>query len=1839
MKNFTKLLMAVVLLATYSCVQDQTEDLSPVVSGAANGSGELKTLQVSLPTPTRTELGDKVDGKYPVFWSESDVLAVNGEPTTKISIDENDKSSAIFDLPLGSTIPYNIVYPYPGEDVAVNSGSGLYPVVFAANQHHTEGTFAQGAAPMHAWSDGFSDVQMHHLSTVLRFEVKAKAGETVDLKYVSVSTIEAEPIAGVFDVYCGSLDENDPKTASLEAREGASSTVFYNFDNDQFNLTEEGSVFYIAVPHGSYGGFEVNIVANNGNVCTRTFNASGEVALLPGKVREFPAIEFETTSKMLLIGTDADMLSFADMVKAGTFDAEYQGALLVADIDVTDKGLTTIDNYTSVFEGRHYSIKGLTQPLFGENVVAKISNVKVQGNLVEESNGKVGLIARSLAVGGRVFNCSVEGSIDYRNPNIVAAANLDLVNIGGAVGGVYGAEVSIVKSSVDVTISVAGPNGNTLYNPCIGGVVGYACASGEALPVVTECSSEGTIIWDDASTNTKVTPFIGGVAGYVAAGTFADNVNDGALEIRESMHDLDWGGVIGASAVSVERCVNSGSMTINEQVTTANIGGVVGQLEANADASVKNSIVDCENSGLVNLNENFKIVTSANIGGVVALVQKRSALVSGCYNSGAITYLGECLTFGQKNKSGNTAMCIGGVVGLCWADKVDQCGNRKSGEIVVRGKVSGNDPEEVDSPDQNTGIGGVIGARLGTQAELGTAEKVLTSNCNNEGNVTMIYEYLGYGIVCASACIGLFDSDLADKCVNSGSVLTETSVARASKEPLPNTGAVSIYTSGVFGYIGRTEESQCTLTNCENSGTVNFHSGSLRTVYASAINSICAGVLTMQNCTNTGDVIVDKDVDCLYVYAGGVIASSKNAQAVTFSYCSNKGHVTVNSKVETLVRVGGVFGQSDCAFGDADNGDDAVEKVVGVENSGVVSFSGSTKDVYIGGYTGDYSEHYHQLEFVNTANGSVIFDGRASGIVYIGGYAGKAVLKLGGDVTAVNRGKVVVKGFAPAICVSGGFGYASLEGDGDIAKMTNYGIVEMPAPGETTEFPTSICMGGLFGEANLAASYSTTENSTKPKRSIFECTNYGEIRYHGLVTDGAYIGGVVGKATSTPIYNCVNEGKVISTGNAGDLPNRVSESADKSRMAYQLFDHDLAIGGIVGETNHDVVGSTNKAAIDHTCVDNPLKYDAYGTTASSRFDIGGLVGRVYIPDTYTGSTYAVNLNNLTNEQGGTVTINGNPYCTTNTSSLDWGTTTTLQSNDIDDPDRTSLRPFYRMNVAGIVGRIHDHSLKDVKAFLTGTTNNAAVIIPNANYSRMVNIAGVLADVLFSHTTLSNTHNTGKITLDNVGHGTSLATSVRHAAFFNNLGGIVANLCDYRIRTAKTTNSLIKKTLTYNNCTNSGDLYYGEVAASIYQSAGGMLGQALHQLEGYTNWSYSERLPLSNMTITMNNCENSGNISYFTKMVSGLSSYDAKSYGGGMVGSCGNATTNYQQRFTAIDLLITRCKNFGNIQFERSNGNMSPNTSVDQSAVGGIVGFYVGGIGQAAPSSANIAKNDHTVNNAYHCHITSCENHGRVWGFAGHIGGILGRANWYTKITGTPEEPTVNYGDVVVARNESAGNAVRRTGYGTKVIYAGGIAGTLVEYYTDTRFIGDNTAGTNEGWPAYSLGTQYATVEYAINKGAVGSTSYAGGIVGYFRSLYCAGMEIAPSKTHQGGIYNCTNLGDIYALEGATSQVGSIVGSLRNVTITENTSYVNSETTAVAAKPWPIGVRNCVVGGIILRGANRYTTADAENYMNVIYGENWNSENASIIEGKDYDGCVAYTTPSEDAGEGDEEGVE
>ena len=71
MKNLIKIFVAVVALFAYACVTDTTEDLGVKLEG--------QTTEITLSLEeSRTHLGEKADGIYPLYWSEGDAIAVNG---------------------------------------------------------------------------------------------------------------------------------------------------------------------------------------------------------------------------------------------------------------------------------------------------------------------------------------------------------------------------------------------------------------------------------------------------------------------------------------------------------------------------------------------------------------------------------------------------------------------------------------------------------------------------------------------------------------------------------------------------------------------------------------------------------------------------------------------------------------------------------------------------------------------------------------------------------------------------------------------------------------------------------------------------------------------------------------------------------------------------------------------------------------------------------------------------------------------------------------------------------------------------------------------------------------------------------------------------------------------------------------------------------------------------------------------------------------------------------------------------------------------------------------------------------------------------------------------------------------------------------------------------------------------------------------------------------------------------------------------------------------------------------------------------------------------------------
>ena len=129
MKNLTKIFMAVVAgMFAFSCVTDTTEDLGIKI----DGQGGVTELSVSLEA-SRTHLGDKVVNEegvslYPLYWSEGDAIAVNGQASNPLTGVASKATSATFTFEgEGVTFPLNIVTPAP--EVAPEEGATVYPVV------------------------------------------------------------------------------------------------------------------------------------------------------------------------------------------------------------------------------------------------------------------------------------------------------------------------------------------------------------------------------------------------------------------------------------------------------------------------------------------------------------------------------------------------------------------------------------------------------------------------------------------------------------------------------------------------------------------------------------------------------------------------------------------------------------------------------------------------------------------------------------------------------------------------------------------------------------------------------------------------------------------------------------------------------------------------------------------------------------------------------------------------------------------------------------------------------------------------------------------------------------------------------------------------------------------------------------------------------------------------------------------------------------------------------------------------------------------------------------------------------------------------------------------------------------------------------------------------------------------------------------------------------------------------------------------------------------------------------------------------------------------------------
>ena len=1106
MKNLLKILLVVVALVVVGCTTDTTEDLTVSID---NGNGQT-TIAFSL-EESRTQLGEKADGVYPLYWSEGDQVAVNGVASTALTASEAGSSVTAFSFGSKLEYPYNVVYPAPAEGVTPAT-EGLQVVTFLAAQSYVEGTFCSGAAPMYGYAtapaegDETHSIQLNHLAGVLRF---APIGEGVTLTSLTVQS-ENGSIAGNFDLDC--------TNGTLTAHDNATNQVTLSF-GEGLKLGAEATPIYVAVPAGSYGTFVITLHTANDKMTVK-FDSDAK-PVNAGTVREFAPFTYaanEGDGEVFVIATKEDLIKFASI--ASNF-YPHKKAQVTANIDMTGVEWSPIVGFGAhTFDGGNFEIKGLTAPLF-EETSAAIENVKlVDVNITETVKPNVGAIAREMPLVEGVTaltNCSASGKIVVNCENV---PSLDFVcAIGGLLGSCeQGMVISGCTNSVNVDVQSVTTAEATKKNFYIGGVVGYNKSH------VKECTNNGSVTVASLSTTGDL--MLGGIVGSVICAK--NSTNSGTITVKGShVGRVFVGGAFGYSmSTEVNKCVdcvNSGAINIDkgaEFSKEAYIGGMAG--------CTKFSVENCTNSGDISIAGTYN--GNTYIAGNTAWVFATSGTnkIVGADNSGDITITGDAVfakignapaSYATAVNADNMNPMIAGCVatGNTAVDSSDNSGNitieageqLKSGYLIA-GIVT-NTAKWVTNSENSGNIEFKEGAIVANNGFISGGVAVSTGqgvkNITNRGAISF-YGTNAYRLF-IGGCLGQ-------------SLLAATGAGKEIFADLNNYGPITLKgtmegesaSTNVGGVICYIKGDATRLYNYEEAAITIAHK-------AASSNFVVGGIVTdadshLTDAENHAAIDISGPTagDGYNAFVGGVVAHHANVSNRT--NCSNSGDISFSTtSTPTSIAIGGVFMSGirlnckNCH----NSGDITVGKF------GLVS-SNENANMVCGGVIGRIMDAGQHVTLSNCTNsGDISVDGsNCGGSVYVGGiFANMAssatTLQVVGDATnnnigIANSGNITVTGSGKTLnsanswlLVGGVFGHSNKEFAPSGKEWS--GIVKNTGAVNVTSLQNqSIYMGGLVGLINNTKAGATLTGST--------FVNTGNVTCSGVVPTAHYIGGIVG---------------------------------------------------------------------------------------------------------------------------------------------------------------------------------------------------------------------------------------------------------------------------------------------------------------------------------------------------------------------------------------------------------------------------------------------------------------------------------------------------------------------------------------------------------------------------------------------------------------------------------------------------------------------------------------------------------------------------------------------------------
>lgn len=770
---------------------------------------------------TKALISDNGDKTYSVFWAEGDQILVNGETSTNIDIDPDNKKSASFTLPVVEA-QYCAVYPaglYVKDSYkTVNEDSTVIEITIPSTQTCVENGFDPNAAIMTARGEAGGGLAFKHAMAYLKVAV---TGTTV--KSIRVNGNDNEALSGVYTIsYTDSGVAFGPHKEKGKAIGNTSATISCG----EIGVTS-GTPVFIAIPAREYKrGLTLTIVDSENHY--QVVHSMKSFTAVPGKV--YPTeIAFKAAGTYLEGGiyTVEDWNGFVAAVNKGDWSAwkttvdGKEGVHLMADINSSTNLPRTNDiiegskskcEWNGDFYGHGHTITHAgTEPLFlhvGES--GKIMDLKVAGDrIANTNNGWPGVFV--LNNNGEISNC---------------------------------------ESSVDITLEGNSTNASTICRSNNGKII--------------NCKNTGKITIKNPTAEVKV----GGITLY-SSGTITGCTNTGAINVTGVNVNCLVSGVVLMASGKVGDLANEGNMTVEANLTASReiyMGGVIGKCETPEiniipAGNVVGEIFRCKNSGNLTIRKSGAFhIKGGCLGGVAASVNTGSStkdctIFDSCINSGSISFY-EKETILNKNGFPYGAYAVGGILGRCSVvkDVYYDFGAKSYTVIRVNCVNTGNidvctanglPMEDINSGARQTYVGGIAGFVGGGVVR------------GNKGSASAYTIKLGslYGGICAGGILGgSYATKIDDQasCVNVNFAESDNAYVKPTK----------------IGYVGSVlgwAVSSVSINKVKAKASFNFTDKLTTENYKSGFAGVKSGAaLTVTGCTYQENAVKASDI-----YGGG----------------------------------------------------------------------------------------------------------------------------------------------------------------------------------------------------------------------------------------------------------------------------------------------------------------------------------------------------------------------------------------------------------------------------------------------------------------------------------------------------------------------------------------------------------------------------------------------------------------------------------------------------------------------------------------------------------------------------------------------------------------------------------------------------------------------------------------------------------------------------------------------------------------------------------------------------------------------------------------------------------